>query len=311
MATIAERYQGPADLPQPPPVFPLRGAILLPRAMLPLNMFEPRYLAMLDDVMSTLARAPHRAAGRPARANRRPASRSPLRRVGCVGRVTTYQELDDGRLAISLTGVARCTLAERGGHRQALSHLQRRASSASSPTSCRAGEDEVDRQALAHRAQGLPRGPPDARRLVGDLQGLATRWLVNSLAIVAPYGPEEKQALLEAPDLKARAEVLVALAEMELAAGAGGLGLHPAVRLEEHGRRAAKPAADAAEVEPRLLEILVCPRTKTSLVYDKARQELISRAARLAYPIREGIPIMLEDEARPLEEEELRALGRR
>ena len=69
--------------------------------------------------------------------------------------------------------------------------------------------------------------------------------------------------------------------------------------------------AEAAEVEPRLLEILVCPRTKASLVYDKARQELISTAARLAYPIREGIPIMLEDEARPIEDEEMRALGRR
>ena len=64
-------------------------------------------------------------------------------------------------------------------------------------------------------------------------------------------------------------------------------------------------------VDPRLLEILVCPRTKTALTYDPARQELISRAARLAYPIRNGIPIMLEDEARPLDDEELRALARR
>jgi uncharacterized protein len=64
-------------------------------------------------------------------------------------------------------------------------------------------------------------------------------------------------------------------------------------------------------VDPRLLEILVCPRTKTSLLYDEARQELISRAARLAYPIRDGIPIMLEEEARQLDEEELRALSRR
>lgn len=64
-------------------------------------------------------------------------------------------------------------------------------------------------------------------------------------------------------------------------------------------------------VDPRLLEILVCPRTKTELVYDAARQELISRAARLAFPIRDGIPIMLEDEARQLDEDELRALNRR
>jgi uncharacterized protein len=72
----------------------------------------------------------------------------------------------------------------------------------------------------------------------------------------------------------------------------------------------AKPAADTP-IDPRLLEILVCPRTKTSLIYDEARQELVSRAARLAYPIREGIPIMLEDEARALNDEELRTLGKK
>jgi uncharacterized protein len=66
-----------------------------------------------------------------------------------------------------------------------------------------------------------------------------------------------------------------------------------------------------AAVDPHLLEILVCPRTKTSLLYDGARQELISRAARLAFPIRAGIPTMLEEEARPLDDEELRTLTRR
>ena len=64
-------------------------------------------------------------------------------------------------------------------------------------------------------------------------------------------------------------------------------------------------------VDPRLLEILVCPRTKTPLIYDQARQELISRAARLAYPIRDGIPIMLEEEARQLDDDEMRSLSRR
>jgi uncharacterized protein YbaR (Trm112 family) len=73
------------------------------------------------------------------------------------------------------------------------------------------------------------------------------------------------------------------------------------------------PSADDGvnRVDPRLLEILVCPRTKTPLVYDQARQELISRAARLAYPIRDGIPIMLEEEARQLDDDEMRALSRR
>jgi uncharacterized protein len=72
-----------------------------------------------------------------------------------------------------------------------------------------------------------------------------------------------------------------------------------------------KSATGANRVDPRLLEILVCPRTKTALVYDTARQELISCAVRLAFPIRDGIPIMLEDEARPVDEDELRTLGRR
>jgi uncharacterized protein len=71
------------------------------------------------------------------------------------------------------------------------------------------------------------------------------------------------------------------------------------------------PEKPVQRIDPRLLEILVCPATKTSLVYDEARQELISRAAGIAYPIRDGIPIMLEDEARPLDEQELRALKAR
>ena len=63
--------------------------------------------------------------------------------------------------------------------------------------------------------------------------------------------------------------------------------------------------------DPRVLQWLVCPLTKTTLVYDEARQELVSAAARLAYPIRDGIPVMLPDEARELDEDELRNLGKR
>ncbi len=67
----------------------------------------------------------------------------------------------------------------------------------------------------------------------------------------------------------------------------------------------------SARTDPRLLELLVCPSTKTSLVYDEAKQELISRAARLAYPIREGVPVMMPEEARAVDDDELRALGKR
>ena len=70
-------------------------------------------------------------------------------------------------------------------------------------------------------------------------------------------------------------------------------------------------SGQAARPDPRLLELLVCPSTKTALVYDEARQELISRAARLAYPIRDGIPIMMPEEARALDDEELRQLAKR
>jgi uncharacterized protein len=76
---------------------------------------------------------------------------------------------------------------------------------------------------------------------------------------------------------------------------------------------AGPPKADsgAARADPRLLELLVCPLTKTGLTYDEARQELVSRAARLAYPIRDGIPVMMPDEARALSDDELRNLGKR
>jgi uncharacterized protein len=72
-----------------------------------------------------------------------------------------------------------------------------------------------------------------------------------------------------------------------------------------------KPATSASRADRRLLEVLVCPCTRTALVYDEARQELISRAARLAFPIRDGIPYMVEEDARQLDEDELRALNRR
>ena len=289
--TIAERYRGPADLPQRIPVFPLRGAILLPRATLPLNVFEPRYLAMLDDVMSG-----SRVLGivQPASAARAgvaaPASRSPLRRVGCVGRVTTYQELDDGRLAIALTGVARCALADEVDDRQALSHLHVSYERFLGDFAAGAGEDEVDRQAPARRAQGLSRGAPAARPTGRRSPRPRTSALVNSLAIVSPYGPEEKQALLEA----ARPQDARRGAGGAGRDGAGGrrrrLGLHAAVRLEaDRGRR-----APAAPDRSRRRSSRGCSRSwsarapRPRSIYDEARQELISRgrAPRLSDPRR-------------------------
>ena len=222
MLTFSERYAGPADLPQRLPVFPLQGAILLPRATLPLNVFEPRYLQMLEDVMST-ARVLCIVQPEACEEESPAGKAATLRRVGCVGRVTSYQEMDDGRMQITLTGAARCALVGEVdiakpyrictvGYDRFLGDFE-----------AGAGEADVDRQALLRALKAYL----EARGLRADWSAVSkssNETLVNSLAIVAPYGTEEKQALLEAPDLKTRAETLVALAEMELAAGAGGSG---------------------------------------------------------------------------------------
>jgi Lon protease-like protein len=216
---MSERYRGPADVPQRLPVFPLSGAILLPRATLPLHIFEPRYLQMVEDVMST-----SRVIGmvQPAGAGEgeeSPVSRTaPLRRVGCAGRVTSYQELDEGRLMASLSGIARFELldeVELAKPYRICTVSYERFLDDFVPD---AGEAAVDREHLIEvlKAYLLSRSLKADWAAIGRA---STEALVNSLALASPYGCEEKQALLEAADLKARAEMLVALAEMEMAAG--------------------------------------------------------------------------------------------
>jgi Lon protease-like protein len=225
LPTLQERYRGLADLPQQIAFFPLSRAILLPRALLPLQVFEPRYLEMLDDVMSST-----RVLGivQPALTTEEeeesPAGKSvPLRGVGCVGRVTAYQELEDGRLAIALTGIARCTLGEEVATPKPYRAFNVGFDRFLSDFVAGVGEEDVDRQGLLATLKSYL----EARQQRADWSAISkssSEALVNLLAIASPYGPEEKQALLEAPTLKARAEALVALAQMELAAGAGGSG---------------------------------------------------------------------------------------
>jgi len=216
--TLNERYRRPADLPPRIPVFPLRGAILLPRATLPLNIFEPRYLEMVDHVMSGA-----RIIGilQPADSSdddqESPVDKSAeLRTVGCAGRVTSYQELDDGRLIITLTGITRFQCVG-----EAESGMPYRIMSVSydkfaSDLTEGLGEDLVDRQNLLR----VLRTYLEVNRLKTDwstIQRASNEFLINALSVMCPYGPEEKQALLEAKDLRSRAEVLVALAEIDLA----------------------------------------------------------------------------------------------
>jgi uncharacterized protein len=223
--TLSERYRRPEDLPPRIPVFPLRGAILLPRATLPLNVFEPRYLEMIDDAMSG-----SRLIGilQPDCVSDDDEAESPsgkaaaLKSVGCAGRITSYQELEDGRFIITLTGVCRfdCVAEEETGklYRLMNANYDRFADDLTEGL----GEERVDRQNLLR----VLRSYLDANDLKTDwsaIQRASNEFLINALSVMSPYGPEEKQALLEACDLKTRADVLVALAEIELASsGSGG-----------------------------------------------------------------------------------------
>ncbi len=223
MPTLSERYRKPADLPQRIPVFPLPRAILLPRATLPLNIFEPRYLEMIEDVMAG-ARVLGMVQPEGPEQEGFIAHDARLRRVGCAGRVTAYEELEDGRFAVTLTGVSRFTVAgeETSGKPYRVCTVDY--GRFGGDLEAGAGEDEVDRETLLKALKAYLA----ARNLKADWSAVArssSETLVNSLSLASPYGPEEKQALLEAETLKARAEMLVALSEMELAAvGAGGSG---------------------------------------------------------------------------------------
>ncbi|MGH6736532.1 MAG: LON peptidase substrate-binding domain-containing protein [Methyloceanibacter sp.] len=221
---MTERYRNAADLPDALPVFPLRGAILLPRANLTLNVFEPRYLALVDRALGNDRLLGVVQPGPDGGATESPEGKDfPLRRVGCAGRITAFSESDDGRMIITLAGIARFRL----GADIASDAPFRMCAVDFSPYAmdflCGHGEDEVDRPRLIETLRCYLA----ANNLSADwdrINSASTERLVNTLAILSPYGPEEKQALLEAKDLRARAEALVALAEMELATRDDGSG---------------------------------------------------------------------------------------
>jgi Lon protease-like protein len=207
-------YRGPVDLPENIPVFPLPGALLLPRGQMPLNIFEPRYLAMIDDAL----RDSHRLIGmiQPDPMQAPDGDRPKLFKVGCVGRITQLAESGDGRYLIELTGVARFQVLEELD--VATSYRQCRVTYAPFADDFvpRKGEEAVDRSALLVALGDFLK----ANNLKADWEGIEkapNEALVNALSMMSPYGTPEKQALLEAPDLKTRAEILVAITEIELA----------------------------------------------------------------------------------------------
>jgi len=206
-----------AALPTTIPIFPLAGVLLLPRARLPLNIFEPRYLAMTRDAMAAeriigmiQPLTPENAAANP-----------PVFEVGCAGRITQFSETKDGRFLITLTGVCRFQVAEEvdgvAGYRRVEARYGRFA----------ADLEELATGGALDRDRILP-----TLRAYLDLNGFSTDWkaiqsasdeaLVSSLAMACPFEPREKQALLEAGDTAERGRVLTALLEMALLARGQG-----------------------------------------------------------------------------------------
>jgi len=202
-----------ADLPEVIPVFPLPGALLLPRARLPLNIFEPRYLAMLDDAL----RSDHRLIGmvQPYESETLPPK---LHVIGCAGRVTSLSETEDGRYLIALSGVSRFRIgAELDGFAP-----YRRVRAEWADFAADLGS--VDQAADFKRKEFLAvlRRYFKAVRLASDWDSLSDaepELLINSLSMMCPFAIEEKQALLEAPRLSDRVETLLALMQFVIASG--------------------------------------------------------------------------------------------
>jgi Lon protease-like protein len=204
-------YRRTADLPQMIPVFPLDGALLLPGGDLPLQIFEPRYLNMIDDVM-----AGDRIIGmiqtRPGGDRMRPK----LSDVGCAGRITSYAETSDGRYLITLTGVCRfdagAELVIPTPYRQLRARYDRFEADLTEQ-----GETPTPEAARNRFAEALKRYL-NRRELDIDWETAQTaplEALVNSLAMGLPFEPAEKQALLEAPTLTGRFETLATLLEID------------------------------------------------------------------------------------------------
>lgn len=206
------RYRSAKDIPDLVPVFPLAGALLLPGGRMPLNIFEPRYLAMVDAILSK-----SRVIGmiQPALDGAlRDDGEPELCEVGCLGRLTSFAETGDGRYLISLQGVCRFRLDHEANVKSA--YRQCRILPFVTDLDEASDTSELDRPALLRAFQAYLQANDleadwDAIRRAGN------RSLVNALSMMAPYGAAEKQALLEAPDLRTRAETLIAITEMALA----------------------------------------------------------------------------------------------
>ncbi|MCZ4347837.1 LON peptidase substrate-binding domain-containing protein [Devosia neptuniae] len=216
---MLKRPASPADLPKSVPIFPLSGALLLPFSHRPLNVFEPRYVDMVDaalrgDRLIGLIQPEDTS-------EESPRGRDPLQAIGCLGRITHFEESGEGRYFIILEGVTRFRLAHEltvmTPYRQGVVDATEYAFDFTRDF----GEDEVDRE----RFVKLMRDYAEFANIelnFEEIERTGTADLVNFCCMVGPYGPADKQVLLEAPTLEQRAETLIAMTEYEMARGTGG-----------------------------------------------------------------------------------------
>jgi len=201
-------YQSTSDLPALIPIFPLDGALLLPHGALPLNIFEPRYLNMIDDAL-----AGERIIGMIQTAGG-PKAHPNLCQVGCAGRITSFAETGDGRYLITLTGLCRFTISQEvlapSPYRQVRADFSRYEDDLA-PLAADEGFDRM-------RFLAALKAYLDHRQLEIDWQGVneaPCEALVNSLAMALPFDAREKQALLQAEDTSERRQALIALMEID------------------------------------------------------------------------------------------------
>lgn len=202
------------DLPNTLPVFPLPGALLLPRARLPLHIFEPRYLAMLDDALKTPARLigmiqPRDVPG---------SDKLRLHAIGCAGRITAFSETEDGRYMITLSGISRFRVTGEASGFEPYTRCDVSWDGFSRDMGPVEKDDGFDRHGFLKLLSRFF----EAEELKTDWESLneaEDELLINSLSMLCPFEPEDKQALLEAPSLTTRRETLVTLIEFALRRG--------------------------------------------------------------------------------------------
>jgi uncharacterized protein len=204
-----------ADLPDMIPVFPLPGALLLPRARLPLHLFEPRYLQMLDDTLKTK----HRLIGM-IQPREMPAGSTEkrLHAIGCAGRLTGFSETEDGRYMITLSGISRFRVKEEVQGFTPYRRCNVEWSAFGRDMGPTEDDKGFDREAFL-KLLGRYFTAMEMSTDWGSLNEAEPELLINSLSMLCPFDPEDKQALLEAPSLTTRRETLVTLLEFALRGG--------------------------------------------------------------------------------------------